>query len=86
MCSSDLHNNHFYKSSFSSIACDWVEYLTFELPDIVTARALEKHIKKMKSRKFIERLFADFEFRNSVINEIINSKRVLVPTHRDEPK
>jgi putative endonuclease len=76
------NNSHFFKSSFSSVANDWVEYLIFELPDITAARALEKHIKKMKSRKFIERLKTDIEFRISIVNEIQFGIRVLVPTGR----
>jgi len=79
------HNNHIFRSSFSIIANDWCEYMIIELPNIKVARTMERRLKKMKSRKLIERLKINDTFRTSFLNEI-TSEWVLVPMRRDEPK
>lgn len=50
------HLDKFYPNSFTSKANDWVVYYSIELLNISSAIRFEKHIKKMKSRKFIENL------------------------------
>ncbi len=50
------HLDKIYPNSFTSKANDWVIYYSIELLDISSAIRFEKHIKKMKSRKFIEKL------------------------------
>ena len=78
------HNTHFFNTAYSKIACDWTEYLLFELPDISIARSLERRIKKMKSRKFIERLKKDIDFRKSILDELLLLKGRLVVKNQDE--
>jgi putative endonuclease len=50
------HNTHLNKEAFSTIASDWNFLHTIECPNIETARKIEQHIKKMKSRVYIENL------------------------------
>jgi len=53
----DKHLSDFYKKpKFTNIASDWKIFWFLECPDIFTARKIEKHIKKMKSRKYIQNL------------------------------
>ena len=52
----DQHNQSFYSGSFTKRASDWVVY--FEIPCLHKTQAIkiEQHIKRMKSRKYIENL------------------------------
>ena len=48
------HNTHAYgKHRFTSPASDWVGYLSISCKSHVHATRVEKHIKKMKSRKYL---------------------------------
>jgi Predicted endonuclease containing a URI domain len=50
------HNNGFFKNSFTSVSDDWEIFLVIECGSRELARKIESHIKKMKSRKYIEDL------------------------------
>ena len=63
------HNNHMFKNASTVIASDWEVYILFSLPDRTIARAMERYIKKMKSRKFIERFKEDENFKNSILKQ-----------------
>ena len=53
----DKHNRKFYgDKSFTSITYDWELFLTIQVKDFNHALRIEKHIKKMKSRTFIQNL------------------------------
>ena len=43
-------------NSFTKIAEDWELFLKIECKDIFEARKIERHIKKMKSKKYLENL------------------------------
>ena len=45
------HLSHFFENSFTKIAEDWELFLKIECKDIFEARKIERHIKKMKSKK-----------------------------------
>ncbi len=51
-----LHNAHHFTKSFTKSATDWETKLSFECRDKQNAFFLEKFIKRMKSRKFIEKI------------------------------
>ncbi len=55
------HNLHFYDNSFTKIAEDWELKFSFECENKEVAIYLEKFIKKMKSRIFIEKIIANPE-------------------------
>jgi putative endonuclease len=45
-----------YKKAFTSQATDWELFLSIENLDYKCARAIEAHIKKMKSKIYLENL------------------------------
>ncbi len=52
----DLHLNKKFITSYTTNADDWEIYLAFETENISTATKVERHIKRMKSRVYIENL------------------------------
>jgi putative endonuclease len=50
------HLEHIFPGSFTMRADDWEIYLKISCESIVQARAIELHIKRMKSRKYIQNL------------------------------
>ena len=50
------HKTKFYENQFTSIADDWEIKLSILCLDIKEGRKMEMYIKRMKSRKFIEKL------------------------------
>ncbi|MFN5443386.1 MAG: GIY-YIG nuclease family protein [Crocinitomicaceae bacterium] len=50
------HKEKLYKNSFSSITDDWVLYFIVNDLEYKQARKIEMHIKKMKSKVYIENL------------------------------
>ncbi|RYF98076.1 MAG: GIY-YIG nuclease family protein [Chitinophagaceae bacterium] len=50
------HQNKKFVDSFTSRADDWIVFLTIENLGYKQARAIEKHIKKMKSVVYINNL------------------------------
>ncbi len=47
------HNKHVYPGSFTTQSDDWVLYFSLSTASEKTARDIEKHIKRMKSRKYL---------------------------------
>ena len=52
----EAHNNKQYKNSYTKKAEDWKVLFRLDELSFKQARNIEKHIKKMKSRKYIENL------------------------------
>ncbi|QDP84323.1 GIY-YIG nuclease family protein [Chryseobacterium sp. SNU WT5] len=50
------HNAHFFKNSYTQKHSDWEIYHLIHCENRTQARKIEHHIKKMKSRKYIENL------------------------------
>ena len=50
------HNISFYEKAFTTVTLDWEIYLVIICQTISQAIKIEKHIKKMKSRVYIENL------------------------------
>jgi putative endonuclease len=53
------HHHHIFKGSFTSRASDWDLKLNLSFDNILNARKAEQFIKKMNSKKFIEKLLLD---------------------------
>ena len=51
-----LHNLSSYGNHFTSQANDWVVYLVIECVSVSQSMKIEKHIKKMKSKTYINNL------------------------------
>jgi putative endonuclease len=50
------HNNGKYSNSFTGKAKDWEVYYLVENLELTVALRIEKHIKRMKSRRYIENI------------------------------
>ncbi len=55
------HQNKFYKGSYTVQADDWEVKLLIEALSISEAIKMERYIKRMKSRKYIQQLIEDKE-------------------------
>ncbi|WP_461632575.1 GIY-YIG nuclease family protein [Labilibaculum euxinus] len=51
-----LHDEGTFENSFTSNYKDWQLFYLLECESIAQARRIEKHIKKMKSKKYVENL------------------------------
>ncbi|MFH0866629.1 MAG: GIY-YIG nuclease family protein [Bacteroidota bacterium] len=49
-------NDYYQKSKFTNIANDWKIFWSLECPTLFVAKKIEIHLKKMKSRKYLENL------------------------------
>ena len=64
----EKHLSDFYqKPKFTNIANDWKIFWSIECHDIIVARKIEKHLKKMKSRKYLENLIKYPEIANKLL-------------------
>ncbi len=50
------HLTNYYDNKFTSKAKDWIVFLEIKCPNADTARKVEAHIKRMKSKRYIENL------------------------------
>ncbi|WP_318312268.1 GIY-YIG nuclease family protein [Flagellimonas crocea] len=50
------HNNGFFKNSYTAQVNDWEAFLIIPCDSRSQSRKIELHIKKMKSRKYLENL------------------------------
>ncbi len=50
------HNENYYPDKWSSHGIPWEIFLVIECQDLTQARKIEAHIKRMKSRKYLENL------------------------------
>jgi len=51
-----MHRTGALKGSYTTKTKDWELYFSYECESIAQARRIEQHIKRMKSRKYIENL------------------------------
>ena len=66
----EKHNTSFFGTkAFTSQVSDWELYIDIEVQDYDHAIRLERKIKSMKSRKYIENLKNYPELRNKIISE-----------------
>ncbi len=64
------HNHHKYQGSYTKIANDWKYVLTFKTETKKDAVYLEAFIKRMKSRKFIEKIISN----ENILRDILDKK------------
>ena len=65
----NLHNSHEFKGSFTKIASDWEIKLSFENEQKSNILYLEKFIKKMKSKIFIQKIIENPEILNDILSK-----------------
>src|ERR1044072_1559217 len=61
------HNDHMYGSGYTSMANDWTLFHSIECVTYAQAVCIERHIKKMKSRAYIENLKRYPEMSNKLL-------------------
>ncbi|NNC70382.1 MAG: GIY-YIG nuclease family protein [Flavobacteriaceae bacterium] len=66
----ELHNTRHFKANFTKAASDWKLTLTFECKSKEDDLYLEKFTKKMKSRKFIEKIIEN----QTILKDILSKK------------
>jgi putative endonuclease len=64
----DEHNNCYYAGAWTSKANDWTLKKVMSFDSVTVARRVETFIKRMKSRKFIEKLIEDSEWLEKKFN------------------
>jgi putative endonuclease len=52
----ERHNSKYYDNAYTSRASDWEVYVLIECVSEQQARLIETHIKRMKSKQYIENL------------------------------
>ena len=69
----NLHLSKYYGiQKYTAAASDWVLYLVLSCQSIEAARAIERHIKNMKSKKYIQNLQRYAEMRNRLLEKYNN--------------
>ena len=64
-----IHNSHEIKSAYTKAASDWVLKLSFNCANRNEALYLERFIKRMKSKKFIEKIVNDPQALNDILSK-----------------
>jgi len=64
-----LHNQHAFERSFSKIASDWELLLKIKCTSKEDAIYLERFVKRMKSRKFIQKILIQPEILNDILSK-----------------
>ncbi|HLW62067.1 MAG TPA: GIY-YIG nuclease family protein [Flavobacterium sp.] len=52
----NLHNSKQFQNAFTTFADDWELFWSLQCNNLSQARKIEKHIKSMKSRTYIENI------------------------------
>ena len=65
----DLHNFHHFKNSFTKSASDWKIVLKKECKNRNKSLYLEKFVKRMKSKEFIEKVIITPEILDDILNK-----------------
>ncbi len=63
------HNSHYFTKGYTKAATDWKIILAKECNSKQDAIILEKFIKKMKSKKFIQKVITKQEILNEILIE-----------------
>jgi putative endonuclease len=64
-----LHNEHYHKKAFTKSASDWKIILKFECKSKKEALFLEKFIKRMKSKKFVEKIIENPHILDDILSK-----------------
>ncbi|MBT0607422.1 GIY-YIG nuclease family protein [Aequorivita echinoideorum] len=65
----EQRNNHYFKKNFTKAAKDWQVLLRYECTDRNGALLLEKFLKKMKSRVFLEKVISNPEILTDILKK-----------------
>ena len=62
------HKTGYYINSYTAHATDWELFLSIDKLDESSARNIEKHVKSMKSKKYIENLKQYPELKETLVS------------------
>ena len=65
------HNSHYFNNNYTKGAKDWTLKLLFQTRNREEALYLEGFIKRMKSKKFIEKVIAD----SKILNDLLEKRK-----------
>jgi putative endonuclease len=68
------HKDQIYQDSFTALTNDWELYFEMSALDGVVARKIEKHIKAMKSKRYIQNLKKYPEMRSKLLSRFSEVK------------
>src|SRR5690554_6121147 len=80
------HNSKQFQDAYTVIADDWEIFWSLQCNNISQARKIEKYIKSMKSRKYIENLIKYPEMSGKLLQRFCKSEGFCPDSYRDEPK
>ena len=63
------HNTHYFKTNFSKSANDWKLLLKYPCENRKESLFLERFLKRMKSRKFLQKVIAYPEISSDILNK-----------------
>ncbi len=63
------HNQHLYSNAYTKIASDWALKVAIEIENKNDAVYLENFIKRMKSKKFIEKIIFDTSIARDILSK-----------------
>jgi len=63
------HNEHYFPTNFTKSASDWKLFLKLNFETKEDAQKAEKFIKKMKSRKFIEKIIENPDLLQQILKK-----------------
>lgn len=67
----ELHNSGFFKGSYTSKVSDWELFYYIKCSSRKQARAIENHVKKMKSKKYIRDLSKYPEIKEKLLKKYV---------------
>ncbi|MFC0878468.1 GIY-YIG nuclease family protein [Saccharicrinis sp. FJH2] len=68
----DKHNSGFYNNASTKFTKDWKLFLTIKCNNRSQALKLERYIKKMRNRKFYQKLQNNADMVNSLLTKFSN--------------
>ena len=70
----EQHNSAFYPNSFTTKGAPWVLKVDFSFENNETAYFAERFIKRMKSKKFIEKIIKDPDLFTEIIDVAVREQ------------
>ncbi|MDB4291934.1 GIY-YIG nuclease family protein [Maribacter sp.] len=63
------HNSHYFKKGYTKAAQDWKIVLSKKCENKEDAQYLERFMKRMKSKKFIQKIIQDQKILNDILEK-----------------
>mgnify|MGYP003598430529 CR=1 FL=1 len=73
-----MHNDHLFKGAVTAKASDWSVLMSFRTDNRQQAIIVEKYIKSMKSRKFLQRLSSDPIYARNFCDIVLHKFKIVL--------